>query len=254
MFKLKISIEKLGYQYSVSKYFKTLLFYTIIIFTLSLVHKLQPLIASLLVLTIILLLPFIVYAQFKYMYEFQRFNDYCLYLKQMRIQYKTHKKIIVALQMTAKSYNNQSPMLSCINNTITAIENGVLFDEALQEIESKYCNSYIRKLHSYMILGEQIGGDHVYSALDNVHFDAWQGDVISFQKQKNTVKKTNIYFSLLSLAISLFCLYFFPTELMNNIFNQINFQIITFVYFEIMLISYTIVTCGLTNSWINEKE
>ena len=105
-----------------------------------------------------------------------------------------------------------------------------------------------------MILGEQIGGDNVYQALNNVDFEDWQSDVIRFQKQKNNVKKTNIYFTLLSVGISLFCLYMFPMDLMRNLFSLTQFQLMTFLYFEMLIIAYTLVTCGLNGKWINRKE
>lgn len=196
--RLKSSIEKLGYHYSVVDYFKSLMIYSLLLLGVSLAHKLNWQYALLLILTVILLLPFIIYAQFSYTYEFQRFNDYCLYLKQMIIQYKTHKKIKSALQQTAEAFKtNSSKMYECILKAIEEIEDGESFEKALYNIEKYYCNSYILKMHSYMILGEQIGGDNVYQALNNVDFEEWQSDVVNFQKQKNSVKKTNIYFTYL---------------------------------------------------------
>ncbi len=253
--RLKSSIEKLGYHYSVLDYLKSLGIYSLLLSAVSLAHKLEWQFAVLLIVTVVLLLPFIIYAQFSYTYEFQRFNDYCLYLKQMTIQYKTHKKIKSALLQTAQAFKeNTSRMYSCILKAIQDIEDGEDFETALMHIERHYCNSYILKLHSYMVLGEQIGGDNVYQALNNVDFEDWQSDVVRFQKQKNNVKKTNIYFTLLSVSISLFCLYMFPQDLMKNLFSLTQFQLITFLYFEMLIIAYTLVTCGLNGKWISRKE
>ena len=253
--RLKSSIEKLGYRYSIFDYLKSLAFYSLVLSGVSLMHKLGWQFALLLIGTIVLLLPYIIYAQFSYTYEFQRFNDYCLYLKQMIIQYKTHKKIKSALIQTSETFKeNPSKMYGCIQKAIEEIEDGESFEVALSYIEKQYCNSYILKLHSYMILGEQIGGDNVYEALNNVDFEGWQSDVIRFQKQKNNVKKTNIYFTLLSVGISLFCLYMFPQDLMKNIFTMTSFQLMTFLYFEMLMIAYTVVTCGLNGKWISRKE
>ena len=253
--KLLVSIEKMGFKYSVVDYLKTLFMYSMIIIGLSYFHQLEFCYITLLMLTIVLLLPFIIYSQFKFTYEFQRFNDYCLYLKQMTIQYKTHKKIKVALRMTAQAFEkNPSKMYRCILKTVEKIDHGESFEDAFLCIEEEYHNRYIQKLHGYMLLGEQIGGDHVYQALDHVNFEDWQSDVIAFQKQKTQVRKTNIYFTLLSIGISMFCLFFFPQDLMQPLFVNTSFQLLTFIYFEILLMAYALVTCGLTGSWIDEKR
>lgn len=255
MNKLRLSIEKLGYKYSIVHYLKNLLIYSFIIIGLSLVHKLKWIYALFLFITIIVVLPYIIYAQFRYTYEFQRFNDYCLYLKQMIIQYKTHKKIKTALEMTREAFtSNKSIMLSLITKAIEAIETGVPYEEALRIIEEKYPHHYLKKLHAYLILGEMIGGNQVYSSLEHVDYETWQSDMIQFQKQKNQVRQTNIYFTLLSIGISLFCLYFFPKDLMEPLFGIDAYQIVTFIYFEILLLAYTLVTCGLTGDWLKEGK
>lgn len=258
MFKYKLlitNINKMGFKYSIVDYLRSLIFYSMCIMGIAIVHKLKWQIAMLLVISMILLLPFIIYAQFHYTYEFGRFNDYCLYLKQIIIQYKTHKKIKSALESTLEVFKkNSTPMAKCIEEAIVKINLGEPLENALTCIEKKYSNSYIKKTHSYMILGEQIGGDNVYEALNNVKFEKWQNDVINFQKQKLKVRKASIYFTLLSLAISLFCIYLFPANLMQNLFTQTSFQILTFIYFEIILLAYTVVSCGLSGNWINEKE
>lgn len=255
MNKLRLSIEKLGYKYSIVQYLKNLLIYSFIIIGLSLVHKLKWIYALFLFITIIVVLPYIIYAQFRYTYEFQRFNDYCLYLKQMIIQYKTHKKIKTALEMTREAFtSNKSIMLSLITKAIEAIETGVPYEKALRIIEEKYPHHYLKKLHAYLILGEMIGGNQVYSSLEHVDYETWQSDMIQFQKQKNQVRQTNIYFTLLSIGISLFCLYFFPKDLMEPLFGIDAYQIVTFIYFEILLLAYTLVTCGLTGDWLKERK
>ena len=239
MNKLRLSIEKLGYKYSIVHYLKNLFIYSFIIIGLSLVHKLNWIYALFLFITIIAVLPYIIYAQFRYTYEFQRFNDYCLYLKQMIIQYKTHKKIKTALEMTREAFtSNKSIMLSLITKAIEAIETGVPYEEALRIIEEKYPHHYLKKLHAYLILGEMIGGNQVYSSLEHVDYETWQSDMIQFQKQKNQVRQTNIYFTLLSIGISLFCLYFFPKDLMEPLFGLDAYQIVTFIYFETFNVFY----------------
>ena len=250
--KLRFSVEKMGFQYSIFEYLKSLLFYNFILIIVAYFHKLQWQFIILLVLSIIVLLPFIIYSQFKYVYEFNRFNDLCLYLKQMIIQYKTHHKINVALEKTLEVYDHQSQMVKSILNASKAIQNGQSYQEALKQIERRFPNRYIQKVHSYLILGEQIGGEHVYRALNNIDYESWQNDILGFQKQKNTVRQTNIYFTVLSVAISLFCVIFFPQDLMGSLFTNLNFQILTWLYFEILIISHVLVTSGLSGKWGDE--
>lgn len=248
--KLKLSVEKMGFKYSMIDYFKSLAIYSSLMIIVAYLHQLKWYWILVLVATIVLMLPFIIYAQFKYIYEFNQFNDLCLYLKQMIIQYKTHHKINVALEKTLETFeHSKSQMPSLVCQALTMINSGKSYQESLGLIEAHYHNPYIYKVHSYLILGEHIGGDHVYQALNNVDFESWQNDILSFQKQKNTVRKTNIYFTLLSVAISLFCVLFFPEDLMRNVYNLGSFQLLTCIYFEIMIISHVAVTSGLSKRW-----
>lgn len=250
--RLKFSVEKMGFKYSMIDYFKSLFIYSFLITSIAYFHKLNWLYISLLLVSIILLLPFIIFAQFKYIYEFRRFNDLCLYLKQMIIQYKTHHKIYVALEKTMEAFDGNVAIVKSIKKAMTLINEGKDYKEALSVIEKQYHNRYIQKIHSYLILGEQIGGNHIYAALNNIDYEEWQNDILTYQKQKNTVRKTNIYFTILSICISLFCIVFFPEELMRNLFTDTSFQLITWLYFEIMFIAHVLVTSGLTGKWGEE--
>lgn len=56
----------------------------------------------------------------------------------------------------------KSQMYKAITRAITAIDEGKSFRAALDEIEKDFYNSYVNQLHSYLILGEQEGGEIVY--------------------------------------------------------------------------------------------
>lgn len=201
-----------------------------------------------------MMLPFMIYSQYSFMNESQRFQELCTYLKQMIVNFKTHKKIYTSLKETRNVFDENSPMYECITNAMRKIERGEPFDVALEEIEKKYYNSYVNQLHSYLILGEKEGGESVYESLSHIDFQEWQTDTYSFQTQKAKIKKQNGLFAALSLSMTLFLFNFLPADMMNKLYVNSEYQMYTLIYFEIILMAYIFTTAFMNGKWIKSNE
>lgn len=88
------TIEGFGYHYSGIDFFKSIGIYTIVIAALAYLHNLSWLYIALLLLTVVVMFPFMVHSQYYFLNEQKRFQELCTYLKQMIINFKTYQKFI----------------------------------------------------------------------------------------------------------------------------------------------------------------
>lgn len=259
---LNEKIVGMGYTYSLFSFLKTFLIFTLFIIILGYFHKLKYYYILILILCFFSVLPFSIYSQYKYLYEQKRFQELCVYLKNMKINYKQYQKILLALKETKENFTEEDRIYKYIVKAIDDIESGKTYREALDNIEKPYKNTYIMKLHSYIILGETEGGSAVYDALDGIDYESWRTDTYVFQTQKYKQQNQNGYYTILGLSISLGVIFLFQkilgepgvSEVMGNVFETMAFQIATFIYILIDLISYIMVKTMITGKWIKEDE
>lgn len=253
--KLTTKINQYGYKYSFVDFFKSFILFAVPIFILAYLHHLHPIYNVILVATFFIMLPFVILSQYYLMNEQRRFQSLCGYLKLMIINFKQYKKVLRALKETREMLPNKDKhMLTCIDKAIQAIEDGHDIETAFYYIEKDYYNSYVKKLHSYLILGEHEGGDIIYEALNNVDFEEWQTDTYVFEMNKENTKKNSGLFTALSLGMSLFVIQNIPNELIGTAYTNSSYQMMTFLYFEIILIAYVSIRAFLTSPWIRRDE
>lgn len=227
--------------------------YAIIIILFAYLHLLKYQYTILLMLLLLIAVPFEIYAEMKRNYEKKRFDELCLYMKHMIINYKITNKILYALKDTIGVFDKDSVMYDCIKNAINKIEKGVFFDKALLEIEQKYFNSYIQQIHQFMILGETEVGTEVYTSLSQINIKQWQEDVEIFEMNKYKIKKNNLYFAFGSLGFSYFTLNIM-SEFSDLLQSDEYYQQITLMYFAFFIVAYVISSLMLTSKWIKENE
>ena len=87
---LEYQISGMGYSYSLISFFKNFLLFSLVIIILGYLHKMQVIYIMVIVMLYFALLPFSIYSQYKYLYEQKRFQELCVYLKQMKINFKSH--------------------------------------------------------------------------------------------------------------------------------------------------------------------
>lgn len=255
-------ITGMGYSYNMLSLLKTVLFFGFIIFFFAYLHKLKLIYIVSLILLLLLLIPFSIYFQYKYLYEQKRFNQLKTYLKFMRLNFKQYQKIIIALKETRENFTEDEEIYNFITKAINEIENGNDFRSALDIIEIPFKNSYITKLHAYMILAETEGGKSAFDALDTIDFETWEGDTYIFQTQKFKFQGQNSIYTLLGLAISLSIIFIFGNmmkdpstrDVFGLIFEELTFQLVTFFYILIDLVSFIMIKTMITSKWVREDE
>lgn len=255
-------ITGMGYSYNMLSLLKTVLFFGFIIFFFAYLHKLKLIYIISLILSLLLLIPFSIYFQYKYLYEQKRFNQLKTYLKFMRLNFKQYQKIIIALKETRENFSEDEEIYNFITKAINEIENGNDFRSALDIIEIPFKNSYITKLHAYMILAETEGGKSAFDALDTIDFETWESDTYIFQTQKFKFQGQNSIYTLLGLAISLSIVFIFSNmmkdpstrDVFGLIFEELTFQLVTFFYILIDLVSFIMIKTMITSKWVREDE
>ncbi|MDU2155283.1 hypothetical protein [Clostridium sp.] len=260
---LRVLSEKIvgmGYSYSLASFFKNFFIFSFFIVILAYFHKMNISFIVFIILTYFLLLPFSIYSQYKYLYEQKRFEELCTYIKQMKINFKTHKKVLKALEETLDSFDEHSCIYPLMVEAIDEIKKGTDFRSALDIIEKPFKNSYVTKLHAFMILGEIEGGETVYKALDNIDYENWRTDTYIFQTQKYKYQNQNGAYTLLGLGISLAVVFIFENivnqtgDVLGNLFVDPKYQIYTFTYILIDLVSYIMIKTMITGKWVREDE
>ena len=251
---LKRQINGFGFNYSFFDYAKSIIFYAVIIFILAYLHRLKIQYILINILLLIVMMPFMVYSQYQYMNEQQNFSDLCIYLKQMINNFRQYKKVLAALKQTQQSFSKNSLMYKDVDKAIKAIEGGQSIADAFKFIEADFYNSYVNQLHSYLILGEKEGGDIIYQALYNIDYNEWETDTYSFQTAVQRARKANGIFVGGSLGMSLFIYMYLPDLVTKNLFPNMTYQIYTFIYIMLMLVSFIFVRSFVKFKWINRNE
>lgn len=255
-------ITGMGYQYSMLSLFKTLIIFGAFIIILGYFHKLQVYYIVILVMILLGLMPFSIYYQYKYLYEQKRFNQLKTYLKFMRLNFKQYKKIIVALENTMDNFDEEDEMYYLIQQAVASIRKGNDYKTALDIIEIPFKNSYITKLHAYIILAETEGGESAYDALDTIGFEAWESDTYIYQTQKFKYQNQNQFYTLLGLGISLAVIFIFQSllsdpstaEIFGDLFGSTMFQIITFFYIAVDVFVFVMIKSLITGKWVRSDE
>lgn len=256
-------ITGMGYNYSMLNLLKTIFFFSFIIIVCSYFHRLNVVYIIVLITAFLFMVPFSVYFQYKYLYEQKRFNQLKTYLKFMRLNFKQYQKIIIALRETKENFTEgEDEIYDLIEKAINYIETGHDFRSSLDIIEGPFKNSYITKLHSYIILAETEGGQSALEALDTIDFENWESDTYIFQTQKYKYQNQNSLYTLIGLGISLATIYIFnkivadpaTVEIFGNIFLTSKFQLATFIYILTDLMSYVAVKSMITGKWVKEDE
>lgn len=259
---LNEKIIGMGYTYSMMTLLKTYLFFVFAIVALGYFHQLKYYYIILLIICFVLLLPFSIYAQYKYLFEQKRFQELCVYLKNMKINFKQYKKILIALTETKENFSEEDRIYPLIDQAIEDIKNGISYRDALDKIEIPFKNSYITKLHAYIILGEMEGGSAVFEALDSIDYENWRTDTYLFQTQKFKSQNQNGYYTIFGLLASLSVIFLFQkiindpatASVLGNVFDSMLFQISTFIYIFVDLVSYILIKTIITGKWIREDE
>ena len=197
-------------------------------------------------------LPCNVYAAQKRNIEKKRFDELCLYLKHIVLNYKISGKILVSLENTLQIFHEHSHMYKCIKKAIQSMKEGKEFEQSLLYIEKDYENFYVSTVHEFMLLGEQEVGTSVNYSLSQINIKQWQQRVELLEDTKYKIKTRCKYFVLGSLLLS----YYIMIQLDHYLYlldTYAPYKIVTFLYFIAMSGVYVISKLMLSGKWIEEE-
>lgn len=164
--------------------------------------------------------PTLVRNSYRNRFEKQRFSDVNVYIEQMLYAFKNSQKVLTALEDVKVLYPVGSAMREAIDQAIIVItdptavgNNEVAERRALDQIEARYPNDYVRSLHRFMLKVESIGGNFDSSIeLMLANRAMWENRVHKLQDQRRQ-KRSQILGSVgASAALCMLMLYILPAD------------------------------------------
>lgn len=164
--------------------------------------------------------PALVRNSYKNKYERHRFADVNTYIEQMLYAFKTSQRVLTSLEDVKVLFREGNAMRDSIDEAIAIIKDpsSVADGEdvelrALQGIEKRYDNDYVKSLHRFMLKVEAIGGNFDTSIdllLENRRM--WENRVHKLQDLRGQ-RRVNILASVIvSALLCLSLLYIFPAD------------------------------------------
>jgi hypothetical protein len=164
--------------------------------------------------------PTLVRNAYRNKFEKQRFSDVNVYIEQMLYAFKNSQKILTALEDVRVLYPVGSAMRESMDEAIgvitdpTAVKNHESAERhALDQIEARYPNDYVRSLHRFMLKVESIGGNFDSSVellLGNRAM--WENRMHRLQDQRRQKRSQILGSVAASAALCLVLLYILPSD------------------------------------------
>lgn len=261
-------IESYGFHYSFKEFiFRLLLMYAIVgvaAYFYSL--KIVPIIILAIIFTI--LTPTMVKAQYRYKYEYNKFDDVSNYLPQLATSFMKTKKIRESLEEVAtilngkRIYNNIMDAIDYIDNA----HSDTLFEDAFALIESEYGCEKMTALHNYLIKVEKEGGEFE-STLSLMMSDnqEWIQRTSIYQGRRKSTHMAILIALVMSIVMCGVLNMFIPKniEFINNnnetgyislaISGNIIYQIVSTIFLSLMIGVYTLTQTVMQGSWLKDK-
>lgn len=251
-----IIIDTKGYAFTSLDILLTILFIIISVSGICIMHKLNIAYSIFIAVTVICSMPFVITAYFTYKSEKRRFDDYCIYFEYMKMYYKSYNKIINALKETEKQFKEKSEMKECIHEAIYIIEQTGDYRKGLDQIDDKFHNTHLERLHSLLVMGESQGTTGLEENLNLINYESWRENTILHQKQKKVGRMYIYGFALLAMVISVSPVYMLREPMITDkLFIHPSYQMYTFVNLEIVYIIFISIWIYLVNKkWIRSDE
>lgn len=206
-------------------------------------------------LAMLLIIPYIYRAQFKFLYEQTRFDDATLYMTQMISNFKKYGKIRKALAETRDIVPDA--IAEFVDEAIDYIDEGQfennLYKEALEIIEEQYGCSRMSSLHEFLVRIETNGGEYATSInilLDDL--EAWTDRTYVYQRDNKMLRTHLLIAIVLSGIISGAISVAIPEKF--DITSAMSFQIVTTIAIFLMFLFYAAIQCKLVGHWLDDKE
>ena len=252
---LKTEISGYGYHYSIKSFVLQLLISFAVIFIASLIYELNwvPILCLLLIGAICT--PYVILAQFRYLYEEKRFADAGVYMTQMLYSFKKTPKILNALQDTQGVCSKKCSDI--IQYAIDYIKKGDykedLYKEAFASIEKEYGCDRLSTVHRFLKHVEDVGGEYrngVNLLLDDIQ--KWTERTYCYQKDRKSMKFKAMVAIVLCMVICAVIINLLPEQF--SITGYPLYQISTTILLAIFIFMYSLIQSKMNGQWLRKTK
>lgn len=249
----KSKIKEYGFEYSVPRYTGFILIALGIVFLAGYFYQLQPIYILILAIVAAVSMPFIILAQYSFIYSHQQFTQLISYMDGMIYSFLLHPKIIDALEVVKQTADEK--MSDTIDLAIRDLEAGESYETALNHIEKEYSCARIHSLHYFLCKVENSGGSYrslLTSFQDDV--SAWTERTYGYQiDQKH--KKMEIYMSIIICLLMCGFLLYLQSKFKDINFTDVQlYQILTTGLLIFFVITFVILETKLNGSWLEDDR
>ena len=248
-------IEGYGYNYSMKRFILQMLLVTAAVVGAAYFYYLNLINIAIIIIASLMAFPLCALAQFRYLWNNDRFEQVVNYMESMIIAFKQTPKILFAMKQSLDLADGR--MKECLEEAIYIIENHTeadVYKKAFAVIENEFPCSRIKTLHRFILNVEEENSTNYHESLDNLYFDirSWVTRTYQYQTElKGTKSKI-----LIILILSLFIAGFFTQVIAQAGETVIGFttsplyQIISLLYLIAFVIIYTVMETKINGQWL----
>lgn len=253
---LKKEIKAYGYQYSFRNYLVYIL--TAITTVLGMCFFMRIMAAGILCILagVIVILPFTILYQYKFLYEQKRFSDAVDYMEYMIYSFWRMPKIVNALEESQKLCHGK--MKQCIGKAIDRIRYADLYSDiyadAFSHIEKEYGTERMEALHRFLAQVEQQGGEYKQSLevlLEDIR--QWAEMVYLLQKERRELQRKVSISIVLSIATAITMVGLLPKEIGDIAQNSL-YQVSSVLFLIFAMGIFLLSQKSLVRSWLKQEE
>lgn len=217
---------------------------------------------AIIIITALLLVPFIMLNNVKSMYETKRCHDVMRYYEKMLANFRNEQKVYTSLIETEKIFPDgemKGVIQAAINYIETTSETGKVEEKALQLIEDAYPVERIRYMHRFLLQTDYQGGNPAMGvevlSMDKNMLDRRISEFQQKIKMSKTINKVGIILTLLLCALLTNIDTFIPQiQDYINISTNIMAQITAVMLIVFMLWFYKNLTKKMIINWVGEDS
>lgn len=249
-------IEGYGFQYSFKEYLLLMAGGLVGIWILSDYLNLYLQMAVLLGCMYLMILPYGIRLQFRYLYEQKRFEDITTYMQYLMYSFKRNRKIVVALDDTATLCSGELQTLieRAMDKILYSDARQSIYQESFAIIEEKYECIRLSAIHSFLIQAEWKGGNPSKS-LQILQDDLqnWVENTYVYQKERKNMQ-TKVTISLILCGVIMVMMYrMLPLE-SGDIAANLVYQIVTTGLLGCFLLLFVLSQKAMVHSWLKEDH
>lgn len=261
-------IESYGYHYSFKQFLLQLVIVWGIMGVAAYFYKMALIPVIILAVLCTVLTPVMILAQYRYKYEYNKFNDVSDYLQQMATSFLKTKKIRDSLDEVAVILNGRR-IHSAIMEAIDFLDNhtsDTYYEDAFAKIEQEYGCEKMTALHKYLIKVEAEGGEFesTLSLMMSDNLDWVQRTSVYQQRRKSThfMILVAIVMSLIMCGVlNAYVPDAIPFEQHDGstvyaslaINGRLLYQITSTIFLGLMIGLYTLTQTLMQGSWLKDK-